>query len=113
MALVALYNWSGCHIGGAFSNATATNQLGISGSHDSFGFVGGRQMGCDYQFIPGWGAGSRGSGRVEQPESSTAGRLVMGVTLPSQYAAKKRQFLRTKVPLVVHNPAALVYLPAS
>jgi outer membrane immunogenic protein len=66
IAPIAVYNWTGCyiggHIGGAFTDDTATNALGASRSHNSSGFVGGGQIGCDYQFAPGWVVGAGGSG---------------------------------------------------
>ncbi len=62
MEPIALYNWTGCyiggHIGGAFSDDTSTNPLGDSSSHNSSGVVGGGQIGCGYQFAPGWVLGA-------------------------------------------------------
>ena len=90
-APIALYNWNGCyvggHIGGALSDDTATNLLGGSTSHNSSGFVGGGQIGCDYQFVPGWVLGVEGRAAWTSLKASNAGsvrNLVTGVTLPSQ-----------------------------
>jgi outer membrane immunogenic protein len=92
IAPIALYNWTGCyigsHIGGAFSDNTGTNQLGVSRSHNSSGFVGGGQIGCDYQFVPGWVLGVEGRAAWTSLKASNAGNvrnLVTGVTLPSQF----------------------------
>ena len=90
-APIALYNWNGCyvggHVGGAFSDDTETNQLGVSTSRNSSGFVGGGQIGCDYQFVPGWVLGVEGRAAWTSLKASNAGsvrNLVTGVTLPSQ-----------------------------
>jgi outer membrane immunogenic protein len=91
-ALIALYNWTGCyvggHVGGAFSPDAATNQLGASTSHNSSGFVGGGQIGCDYQFVSGWVLGVEGRAAWTSLKASNAGsvrNLVTGVVLPSQF----------------------------
>jgi outer membrane immunogenic protein len=53
--------WTGCyvggHVGGVVSQDTNTNRFGNSGSYSSDGFVGGGQIGCDYEFAGGWVAG--------------------------------------------------------
>src|SRR5215470_6657160 len=92
IAPIALYNWTGCyiggHVGGAFSDDTATNRLGVSRSHDSSGFVGGGQIGCDYQFAPGWVLGAEGRAAwtsLKGSNASTVTNLINGVTLPSQF----------------------------
>jgi outer membrane immunogenic protein len=91
-APIALYNWTGCyvggHVGGAFSDDTGTNDLGSSRSHNSSGFVGGGQIGCDYQFIPGWVLGVEGRAAWTSLKASNAGsvrNVVTGVILPSQF----------------------------
>jgi outer membrane immunogenic protein len=72
----------------AFSDDTATNTLGASRNHNSSGFVGGGQIGCDYQFVPGWVLGAEGRGALTSLKGSSAGtvrNLITGVTLPSQF----------------------------
>jgi outer membrane immunogenic protein len=63
-APVAAYTWTGCHVGihagGVVSEDTATGVSGKSGHFGSAGFVGGGQIGCDYQFAFGWVAGIEG-----------------------------------------------------
>jgi outer membrane immunogenic protein len=63
-AVAPLYSWTGCyvggHIGGVVSEGKTTNVLGNSVGFSSTGFVGGGQIGCDYQFAPGWIAGVEG-----------------------------------------------------
>jgi outer membrane immunogenic protein len=92
IAPIALYNWTGCyvggHAGGAFSDDTATNRFGTSTSHNSSGFVGGGQIGCDYQFVPGWVVGAEGRGAWTSLKASNAGsvlNLITGVVLPSRF----------------------------
>lgn len=56
-----IYNWTGfyigAHIGGAFGN---NNSLpGFASSNDA-GFIGGGQVGADYQFAPNWVVGIEG-----------------------------------------------------
>ena len=92
LAPVALYNWTGCyvggHVGGAFTDDTATNRLGNSRSHNSSGFVGGGQIGCDYQFAPGWVVGAEGRAAWTGLRESNAGGVrfpALGVTVPSQF----------------------------
>jgi outer membrane immunogenic protein len=89
---IALYNWTGCyvggHIGGVFSDDTSTNAVGSSRNYDSSGFVGGGQIGCDYQFAPGWVLGAEGQGAWTSLKASEAGsvrNLTTGVILPSQF----------------------------
>jgi outer membrane immunogenic protein len=89
---VAVYNWTGCHVGGhvggAFTDDTATNRFGASRSHDSSGFVGGGQIGCDYQFAPGWVVGAEGRAAWTSLKESNAGHVIFpkqGVTVPSQF----------------------------
>ena len=64
MIAPAPFSWTGCHIGGhlggVFAEDTGTNELGVSRSHNASGFVGGGQIGCDYQFAPGWVVGVEG-----------------------------------------------------
>jgi len=92
IAPIALYNWTGCYIGGniggTFSDDTSTNRFGATRSHNSSGFVGGGQIGCDYQFAPGWVLGAGGRGAWMSLKASNAGtvtNLITGVTLPSQF----------------------------
>ncbi|CCD99147.1 putative outer membrane protein [Bradyrhizobium sp. STM 3809] len=57
-------SWTGCfaggHLGGAVSDDTSTNALGRSINYQATGFVGGGQIGCDYQFAPNWVIGGEG-----------------------------------------------------
>ncbi|RTL54575.1 MAG: porin family protein [Bradyrhizobiaceae bacterium] len=61
-----VYNWTGFyiggHVGGVFdtSNGFSTTTIIVTGSHDSSAFMGGGQIGADYQFAPNWVAGIEG-----------------------------------------------------
>ena len=92
MAPIAFYDWTGCyiggHLGGAFRSDTITNRLGASTNRNSSSFVGGGQIGCDYQFAPGWvlGAEGRAAGTwLNESHASTVRNTTTGVTLPSQF----------------------------
>jgi len=81
-------SWTGCHIGGALSNDTTTSVFGVSTSHNSSGFVGGGQIGCDYQFAPGWVLEVEGRAAWTGLKSSSAGSVkfpAAGVTVPAQF----------------------------
>ena len=87
-----LYSWTGCyvggHVGGVFSEDTTTGVLGNSVGFSSSGFVGGGQIGCDYQFAPGWVAGVEGRAAWTSLKNSHPGlvrSLVTGLTVPSQF----------------------------
>jgi outer membrane immunogenic protein len=95
MIAPAPFSWTGCHIGGhlggAFSEDTATNRFGVSASHNSSGFVGGGQIGCDYQFAPGWVVGVEGRAAWSSLKASNAGTvrfLATGLTVPSQFTVR-------------------------
>jgi outer membrane immunogenic protein len=86
------FSWTGCyvgaHLGGVVSEDRTTNLLGNSQSFSSGGFVGGGQIGCDYQFASGWvlGAEGRAAGSsLTNTHSSTVRNLVTLVTFPSQF----------------------------
>ncbi len=86
------FSWTGCyvggHIGGVVSEDKTTGVLGNSVGFSSTGFVGGGQVGCDYQFAPGWVAGVEGRAAWTSLKNSHAGivrNLVTGLTVPSQF----------------------------
>jgi outer membrane immunogenic protein len=88
----AQFSWTGCHIGGHIggvsSNDTTTNVFGVSRSDNSSGFVGGGQIGCDYQFAPGWVLGVEGQAAWTSLKSNSASAVrfpAAGVTVPSQF----------------------------
>jgi outer membrane immunogenic protein len=92
---VALFSWTGCyvggHVGGVVSDDRTTNLFGNSASFGSTGFVGGGQIGCDYQFAPRWIVGVEGQAAwtsLKDSRASTVRNLVTGVTLPSQFTLR-------------------------
>jgi outer membrane immunogenic protein len=59
-----IYNWTGFyiggHIGGAFGNDNNFNGLVVNNNNDDARFLGGVQVGADYQFAPNWVLGIEG-----------------------------------------------------
>ena len=85
MPPIAFYDWTGCYIGGHVGGAFSSH--GASTSHNSSGFVGGGQIGCDYQFARGWvlGAEGRAAGMsLNESHAGTVTNVTTGVTLPSK-----------------------------
>jgi outer membrane immunogenic protein len=89
-----LFSWTGCfvgaHVGGAVREDKLTTALGKSGSSDTGGFVGGGQIGCDYQFAPGWVVGAEGRAAWTSLKRTNAGSVIfpaIGVTVPSRLTA--------------------------
>jgi outer membrane immunogenic protein len=89
------FTWTGCfiggHIGGAVSEDRTTNGSGVSRDYSSTGFVGGGQIGCDYQFAPNWVVGVEGRAAWSNLESSHPGsvtNLITRVVVPSQFSTK-------------------------
>jgi outer membrane immunogenic protein len=82
------FSWTGCfagvHVGGAFSD----DKIRSSGDFSSAGFIGGGQIGCDYQFASAWVVGVEGRAAWSSLNSKTAGRgveLATGLTFPTQF----------------------------
>lgn len=79
-----IYNWTGiyvgAHIGAAFGgdNSYASSNLGLVGSNRDAGFLGGGQLGADFQFAPNWVLGVEGqiSGLSSNDRNFTDGTLV-------------------------------------
>jgi outer membrane immunogenic protein len=93
--MVPGFSWTGCHIGGhiggVVSEDRTTGVLGNSRSFSSTGFVGGGQIGCDYQFAPRWIVGVEGQAAWTSLKNTHAGvvrNLAMGTTLPSQFTLR-------------------------
>jgi outer membrane immunogenic protein len=79
---VAVFNWTGCYIGGHIGGGWGQKDfdetpIGVSTGVDGFfvggvdlqsaqvgtsGFLGGGQVGCDFQFAPSWVIGIAGDG---------------------------------------------------
>jgi outer membrane immunogenic protein len=86
------FSWTGCHVGGhvggVVSEDRTTGVLGNSTSFSSTGFTGGGQVGCDYEFAPGWVAGIEGRAAWASLTNSHAGVVrfpATGLTIPSHF----------------------------
>lgn len=91
-APVMTYDWTGCyvggHVGGVVSRDRTTNVLGSYHDFGSTGFIGGGQIGCDYQFAAGWVGGVEARAAwssLKNSHASTVRNLNTGVTVPSQF----------------------------
>jgi outer membrane immunogenic protein len=81
------FSWTGCYVGGHIGGAISDDKIRSSGDFNSAGFVGGGQIGCDYQFA-GWVVGAEGRAAWSSLSSNTAGRVTFpaaGVTVPTQF----------------------------
>jgi outer membrane immunogenic protein len=81
------FSWTGCfagvHAGGAFSD----DKIRSSGDFSSAGFIGGGQVGCDYQFASPWVVGFEGRAAWSSLNSQTPGSAVSftGLTIPTHF----------------------------
>jgi outer membrane immunogenic protein len=89
------FSWTGCFVGGHVGGAVSEDKtIGVAGNSTSFsasGFVGGGQIGCDYQFAPGWVVGVEGRAAwtdLKGGHPGTVRNLVTGVVLPSQFSTR-------------------------
>src|ERR1700739_4175632 len=94
VAIPAPFSWTVCyvggHLGGAFSQDTGTGVLGNSHDHNASGFVGGGQVGCDYEFAPRWVLGVEGRAAwtsLKETDASFVTNLVTGVMRSSQFTS--------------------------
>jgi outer membrane immunogenic protein len=92
-AAAPIYNWTGCyiggHVGGGITEDRTTSALGSSRDFSSAGFVGGGQIGCDYQFASGWVVGVEGRAAWTSLENSHAASVrsfLTGITSPSEFS---------------------------
>jgi len=80
--MAPIYNWTGFYVGGhvgaAFGNDNTFNGLVVGGNNDAR-FLGGVQVGADYQFAPNWVLGIEG-------QFSWLGGNNNVVTFPGGYA---------------------------
>jgi outer membrane immunogenic protein len=87
-APAAFHSWTGCfaglHAGGAFSD----DKILSSGDFTSAGFIGGGQVGCDYQFASVWVVGVEGRAAWSSLNSQTPGTVTnraTGITVPTHF----------------------------
>lgn len=95
------FTWSGCHVGGhlgaAISQDRTGNFFGATTDFSSTGFIGGGQVGCDYQFASRWVVGAEGRAAWSSLTNTRAGEvrnLITGVVLPGQFTTRN-DFLAT------------------
>jgi outer membrane immunogenic protein len=107
----APFSWTGCyiggHIGGVVSADETTSVWGHSNDFSSTGFVGGGQIGCDYQFAPRWIVGVEGQAAwtgLKNTESGSVRNLATGITLPAQLTLHN-DFLASATPRVGYSIA--------
>jgi len=86
------FSWTGCYIGGhvgaVVSEDRTTSLSGTSIGFGSAGFVGGAQVGCDYQFAQRWVVGAEGRASWTSLKNTHAANVknrVTDVTIPSQF----------------------------
>jgi outer membrane immunogenic protein len=80
-AAPVVFSWTGCHIGGHVGGAVSNDKIRSSGDFNSAGFIGGGQIGCDYQFTGGWVVGVEGRAAWSSLKGSTPGRVILASTL--------------------------------
>jgi outer membrane immunogenic protein len=82
------FSWTGCHLGADIGGAFSYDKIRSSGDFSSVGFIGGGQIGCDYQFAPAWIIGVEGRAAWSSLKSNTPGSVTfpaLGVTVPTQF----------------------------
>jgi len=86
VAPVPIFSWSGCYIGGHIGGGWARKSVsaselapGISFAGNTIGFLGGGQVGCNYQFAPNWVIGIEGDGSAADIKGE-ATTTVLGIT---------------------------------
>jgi outer membrane immunogenic protein len=86
VAPVPIFTWSGCYIGGHLGGgwgrktASAAELLpGVLVSGDTSGFLGGGQIGCNYQFLPNWVIGIEGDGSAADIKGDVT-ETILGIT---------------------------------
>lgn len=84
------FTWSGCFIGGHLGGVVSQDTRGII-DFSSTGFVGGGQIGCDYQFASNWVVGVEDRAAWTSMGGSRPGAVtsfVTGLTVPSQFTLR-------------------------
>ena len=114
------YNWTGCYIGGNLGGASArTEQTRVRdvngvparadfGSSEGTNFVGGAQIGCDYQFSPQWVVGLQGMFDFGSVDSSHAIPTAFGGTPIGAFSSQAR----TKEIFTVTGRVGYLFVPS-
>ncbi|MGJ4944502.1 outer membrane protein [Bradyrhizobium sp. HKCCYLS1011] len=114
---VETFSWTGCyvggHIGAAISQDRTTNVFGQVNNFSSTGFVGGGQVGCDYQFAPNWVIGAEGRAAwssLKSTHASSVTNLGTGLMVPAQFSLGN-DFLASATARLGYSfaPAWLIY----
>lgn len=87
------FTWTGCyvggHLGGGVSDDRTISSIGTTVDFSSSGFVGGGQIGCNYQFAPNWLVGAEGRAAWSSLSNHHAGSVrfpaLGNLIVPSQF----------------------------
>ncbi|MHC2402725.1 opacity protein-like surface antigen [Bradyrhizobium barranii subsp. barranii] len=80
------FSWTGCFIGVHAGGDFSYDKIRSSGDFSSTGFIGGGQIGCDYQFASLWVVGVEGRAAWSSLTSKTPGLGNFGgVIIPTQF----------------------------
>jgi outer membrane immunogenic protein len=81
------FTWTGCFAGINAGGAFSFDKIRSSGDFSSADFIGGGQIGCDYQFASAWVLGAEGRAAWSSLNSTTPGRGITatGVTFPTRF----------------------------
>ncbi|MCP3399759.1 outer membrane protein [Bradyrhizobium sp. CCGB20] len=87
------FTWTGCyvggHLGGVVSDDRTISSIGTTVDFSSSGFVGGGQIGCNYQFAPNWLVGAEGRAAWSSLSNHHAGSVrfpaLGNLIVPSQF----------------------------
>ncbi|MDA9402542.1 outer membrane protein [Bradyrhizobium sp. CCBAU 45389] len=88
------FSWTGCFIGVHAGGDFSYDKIRSSGDFSSAGFIGGGQIGCDYQFASAWVIGVEGRAAWSSLTSKTPGTatfnpvfggVVVPLTVPTQF----------------------------
>jgi outer membrane immunogenic protein len=90
------FTWTGCyvgvHAGGAVSDDRTISNLGATVDFSSSGFVGGGQIGCNYQFASSWVVGAEGraawSSLANNHAASVRFPALGNLVVPSRFGLK-------------------------
>lgn len=105
--------WTGCFVGVHAGGDFSYDKIRSSGDFSSAGFIGGGQIGCDYQFASSWVVGVEGRAAWSSLTSKTPGRAIDGFTglaFPTQFTVSN-DFLASATARLGYSfaPAWLVY----
>jgi outer membrane immunogenic protein len=84
------FSWTGCFVGGHIGGVVNQDSRN-AGDFSSSGFVGGGQVGCDYQFASGWVLGVEGRAAwtsLQSTRASSVDFFVTGITVPSNISLR-------------------------